>query len=502
MLFSKTFIPTAREAQKNITDPSVACLSRAGYLTADQETRTLRLLPLGFLLWQRVISDALDLAREEGLQVAGFEDVPEDAMTVSRKLLKSYRQLPLTFFSGDMKRWIASGLAPDPGSAGDMRDRFLEMAGTLCRHAGLDPRSGETIKDGRKYISLASSKGAWFAKEGFVCSSCSWCGDDASPAGPVERPGGEASPIKEVETPEADTIAELCSQLGVEPAATMKTMFYAAEQGGTKEVLAVLARGDHQINDRKLSHVLGGAVVRFADPLEIREAVGDLAGYLGPVGLPKGIKVLADRHVEGSQGLVAGANKPGFHLLNVCWGRDFSPSVVADLVSIQEDLPCPACGSRIVPSHLARVAVADKGSGPSELSFQGEGGTACNAYSWEGTLCITPLVLALAGGDRIPGRYAPFDVNVLIASMQNDDAVGLGNIMAERLEEKGLRVLLDERNERAGVKFSDAELLGIPVTIVAGREASEGVVEAWLPDGSRGEMPADSIIDQVLRWVR
>lgn len=86
MLFSKTFIPTARDAQKNITDPSVARLSRAGYIAADQETRTLRLLPLGFLLWERVISDALDLAREEGIQVAGFEDVPEDAMTVSKSL--------------------------------------------------------------------------------------------------------------------------------------------------------------------------------------------------------------------------------------------------------------------------------------------------------------------------------------------------------------------------------------------------------------------------------
>lgn len=502
MFFSKTFIPTAREAQKNITDRSVAHLSRAGYIAADQETRALRLLPLGFMLWERVRSDALALAREAGLQVAGFEDVPEDAMTVSRKFVKSYRQLPLTFFSGDIKRWMASGLAPDADSAADTRDRFLEMAGTLCRNAGLIPRSGETIEDGRKYISLSSEKGAWFAKEGFVCSSCSWCGDDASPVGPVQSPGGAAGPIEEVETPGADTIAELCRQLGVDPAATLKTMFYAAEHGGTKEVVAVLARGDHQINDRKLSHVLGGAVVRFADPLEIREAVGDLAGYLGPLGLPGEIRVFADRHVEGSQGLVTGANKPGYHLLNVCWGRDFSSSVVADLVSMQEDLPCPACGSPIVPSHLTRIAVAGTGSEPSGLTFQGEGGAACDAYAWEGTLRMTPLVLAIAGGERIPSRYAPFDVNVLIASMQNDDAVGLGNLIAERLEEKGLRVLLDERNERAGVKFSDAELLGFPVTIVAGRESSEGVVEAWLPDGSRGEMPSDKVIEQVLRWVR
>jgi prolyl-tRNA synthetase len=102
----------------------------------------------------------------------------------------------------------------------------------------------------------------------------------------------------------------------------------------------------------------------------------------------------------------------------------------------------------------------------------------------------------------VPSRFAPFEANVLIASMKNDDAVSLGNILAERLEEKGIRVLLDDRDERAGVKFSDAELIGAPVTIVAGREASEGVVEAWMPDGSRGELPADAVPDQVLRWVR
>ncbi len=165
MFFSKTFIPTAREAQKNITDRSVAHLSRAGYIAADQETRALRLLPLGFMLWERVRSDALALAREAGLQVAGFDDVPEDAMTVSRKFVKSYRQLPLTFFSGDIKRWMASGLAPDADSAADTRDRFLEMAGTLCRNAGLIPRSGETIEDGRKYIPFQAKRGPGLRKK-------------------------------------------------------------------------------------------------------------------------------------------------------------------------------------------------------------------------------------------------------------------------------------------------------------------------------------------------
>jgi len=86
--------------------------------------------------------------------------------------------------------------------------------------------------------------------------------------------------------------------------------------------------------------------------------------------------------------------------------------------------------------------------------------------------------------------------------MQNDDAVSLGNIIAERLEERGLRVLLDDRNERAGVKFSDAELLGIPVTVVAGRESADSIVEVWQPDGSRGELPADAVIDNVLNWIR
>lgn len=502
MRFSRTFIPTAREAQKGLSDPSVARLSRAGYMSVDPETREMKLLPLGYMLWDRVISAFHDLALEAGIQVVDFGDMAEDSLSISKKLVKSYRQLPLSFAGGDLRRVKACGFATGPDEAALCRDGFLDIVRKISAEAGLTPRDGQTIEEGRHYVAIPSGKGAWHGKEGFVCSSCSWCGDDAAPTGPVVGASGEGKPLQEIETPGADTIAELCRQLGVSPDQTLKTMFYAAEQGGSKEILAVLARGDHQVNDRKLSHVLGGAVVRFADPLEIREAVGDLAGYLGPIGLPSGIRVLADSRVEGSHSLVTGANKPGFHLLNACWGRDYKASMVGDLVSIQEDFSCPSCGSPILPSHLASVAVAMTDPEPSELTFQGENGEVGRAYRWEGTLCVTPLVLALAGGEKVPSRFAPFEANVLIASMKNDDAVSLGNILAERLEEKGIRVLLDDRDERAGVKFSDAELIGAPVTIVAGREASEGVVEAWMPDGSRGELPADAVPDQVLRWVR
>lgn len=282
----------------------------------------------------------------------------------------------------------------------------------------------------------------------------------------------------------------------------MKTMFYAAENGGKKEIIAVLARGDHQINDSKLSHVLEGADVRFADPLEIRESVGDLAGYLGPVGLPRAIRVFADRHIEGCRNLVTGANKPGFHLLNVCWGRDFKADIVGDIVSVQEDFPCPACGARISPAHLARVSVACVEREASDIPFQADGGKQNFAWRWNGSLDVTPLAFVMARDGSIPSSFAPIDVNVVIASMQNDDAVALGNTLAERLEGKGLRVLLDDRNERAGVKFSDAEILGTPMTIVAGREAADSIVEVWQPDGSRGELPANAAIEQAVRKVQ
>ncbi len=502
MLFSRTFIPTAREVQKGLTDRSVAWLSRAGYVSADPEAGELNLLPLGLRLWEKVACSFRDLAREKGIQMVDFKEMSEDSLSISRKAVKSYRQLPLSFADVDPRRIDACGFAAGAGEAALQRDGFLDTARKVCREAGLAPRNGWTIEETRRFVALAADRGSWHSKEGFICPSCDWCGDDDAPANPAAKPSGGEAPLREVETPGADTIAELCRQLGVSPDRTLKTLFYAAGQGTGKEVLAVLARGDHQVNDRKLSHALGGGVVRFADPLEIREAVGDLAGYLGPVGLPPGIRLLADGHVEGSPCLVAGANKPGFHLLNACWGRDYGVSAVADLVSIQEGFPCPLCGSPIVASQLRSIAVAMTHPEPSLLTFQREGGALSRAHRWEGTLCVTPLVLSLVVDEKIPPRFAPFDVNILIASMRNDDAVGLGNVLAERLEERGFRVLLDDRDERAGVKFSDAELVGLPVTVVVGREASEGIVEVWKPDGAREELPADGVADQISRWIR
>lgn len=503
MRFSRMLIPTTRETPKNISDPAVARLARAGYLIPDQEKKTVSLLPMGVLLWERIISEAAALARESGFQVVGFEDMESDSLGMSRKLVKSYRNLPLSFFGGNLARRDASGFATDMHSAADVRDAFLEITSVLTRMAGLSCFTGETAGGARKYVSIPCDKGSWHGRSGFVCSSCSWCGDDASPVEAPRVVQTDGAPMSEVETPGADTIAELCRQLSIEPAKTMKTMFYAAESGGEKEIIVVLTRGDHQINDRKLSHVLGGdVVVRFADPLEINEAVGDLAGYLGPVGLPKAIRVFADRHVEGCRNIVTGANKPGFHLLNVCWGRDFKANIVEDIVSVQEDFPCPVCGAPISPAYLARVSFAGIDAEVSDLPFQADGGKQSFAWRWGGSLCITPLAILLAKEGNVPSQFAPFDVNVVIASMQNNDAVALGNTLAERLEERGLRVLLDDREERAGVKFSDAEILGVPVTIVAGREAADSIVEVWQPDGSRGELPADAAVEQAVHRVR
>lgn len=502
MRFSRTLIPTTREAPKSISDPAVARLTRAGYLIPDQEKKTVSLLPMGVLLWERIISKAVDLAKVSGFQVVNFEDTPGDSPAMARKIVKSYRNLPLSFFGGDIRRWDASGFAADRDSALEARDLFLEIASWVARTAGLTCCIGETEGGTKRYVSLPCEKGSWYGRSGFVCSSCNWCGDDASPvSAPVVLQGAEAL-VHEVETPGADTIVELCRQLSIEPADTMKTMFYAAESGGKKEIVAVLARGDHQINDCKLSHVMGGADVRFADPLEISEAVGDLVGYLGPVGLPRKIRVFADRHIEGCRSLVTGANKPGFHLLNVCWERDFKVDIVDDLVSVQEDFPCPFCGAPISSASLARVSVAGGAREDSDIPFQADGGKTASAWCWDGSFFITPLALALAKDGKIPSPFTPFDVNVVIASMQNDDAVSLGNMIAERLEERGLRVLLDDRDERAGVKFSDAEILGIPETIVSGREAADSIVEVWQPDGTRGELPADAAIEQAFRRVQ
>ncbi|MEA3508404.1 MAG: YbaK/EbsC family protein [Synergistota bacterium] len=499
MRLSKMLLPTVKDAPRGVTDPTVVRLLRAGAVTADPRGRNLGLLPMGVTLWTHMASRIGERALEAGFQPVDIRPLNKSVLPLAGRLVKSYRHLPLTFILNDLRECSAAGLAPDAETLEKMTDLFLDLAGPLFE--GLDVLEGEGVSEAEpvRYRAVRAPAGSWLSFDGMACTACSWCGDASSPtAPPAPAETAEAGPLEDVETPGADTIVELCRQLDISPEITLKTMFYAVETQEGKEILAVLVSGRHQINEAKLAALLGGASVRFADPLEIREAVGDLAGYLGPVGLPKNVRILADSHVEGGQGFVVGANKPGFHTRNACWGRDFKASLIADIISMESGFTCPRCGAPLQETGLVKTAETTRFPVETDLAFQDESGANRNAMLWTGSISVDAVVLSAAPKEGPMRRAAsPWDVNMLIASMKNEDAVKLGETLQKELASAGFSVLLDDRNERAGSKFSDAELLGLPVTLVAGRGASEGKLELWKPDGTRDEITTAQALNAV-----
>ncbi len=335
-------------------------------------------------------------------------------------------------------------------------------------------------------------------------------------------PTGDGQP-ELVHTPEQKTIDEVAAFLGVERVHQMKTMAYIVEHldadekqikavGKARAVVAFL-RGDHQINETKLSAIAGG-VLRPMQPEEISVTFNAPAGYLGPIGLvaaphPKkpGTLVVLDAALEGRTNLIAGANKEGYHLRNVTPMRDFRPTLVADVRSVNEGESDPIggkplrIGKAVEIGHIFKLGYRySKSMGASVLNKDGKETTPImGSYGIGIERILTAAIeqsaakfaaqsIAQNAGDpkavqsatesyALPPSIAPFQVVVTITNVREAALLAAGEEIAAALEQAGIDVLLDDRDERAGVKFKDAELIGVPFRIAIGKKLAEGKVE-------------------------
>lgn len=509
MKMSRLFAPTMKDSPKGVFDPILKRLVRGGYVAALGLPEKLFLFPLGIRLWNKTSCRVEETLLSSGFQALRIDEMERNLVNLASGFVKSYRHMPLRFYQKDRHGFNMSGLEEDVKSASGSISALLENLRSALSTSGKEALSGQTVSaEGlNKFVALPAQRSLPWAHGGYRCVACHWCGDENSPIhGPVDVYKGLPGIVEVVDTPGADTIAELCRQLGVGADKTLKTMFYAAEGKKGKEIVVVLVRGDHRISDAKVMKVLGASSLRFADSLEIRETVGDLAGYLGPVGLPKKLKIIADRHVEGVINVVTGANEPGKHLVNVCWGRDFVATLVEDLVCFEKDGSCPLCGASIEETALSRVvtAVVPEESLPeeTEVSFQAADGSKKRPTLWSGRVNMDAACVALVPQEGpLPLSFAPFKVSVVVASMKNGDAVAAAEKIADELEKSGADVLHDERDERAGVKFSDAELIGFPAVVVCGRDASEGKVELRLPGKGNELVAIDDVCSRLIEFL-
>ena len=331
-----------------------------------------------------------------------------------------------------------------------------------------------------------------------TCTGCGYAAnlEKAQVAAPVPAATETERPRTRVATPAMRTVGEVTAFLGVSAERLVKTLLFDA--GG--EIVAVLVRGDHQVNETKLKNHLGGREATPATPAQVEKATGAPVGFAGPVGLA-GVRVFGDRHVEVLANFVVGANEADAHFVDVCHGRDFTVAAWADLKSAEPGDPCPRCGKPleivrgIEVGHVFKLGTkytqAMKATyldeeGKEQVSVMG-----CYGIGTGRTVAASIEQNNDADGIVWPLPLAPFPVHLVTLSETDAAVRAEAERLVAALEALGIEVLWDDRTERPGVKFKDADLLGMPLRItLGGKSYARGVGELRVRrTGEKSEAP-------------
>jgi len=295
--------------------------------------------------------------------------------------------------------------------------------------------------------------------------------------------GEDPKSMTEVDTPNARTIEEVCAFLDVGPDRLVKTLLYKADG----KLVAALIPGDRELNEAKFRKVIGSANLEMADADAIRTLTGADVGFSGPVGLSE-IELIADKSIETMTNVVTGANKDDIHLLNVNVGRDFEVSRYEDLVTVVPGDLCHKCRSPLSSYRGIEVGqifkLGTKYSESMNATFMDASGAekpfvmGCYGIGTTRTVAAAIEQHHDDAGIIWPLSLAPYHVLVLPVTMKNSRIVEVSDSLYEQLTDLGVEVLYDDRDERAGVKFKDGDLIGIPVRICVGeKNVKKGLVE-------------------------
>jgi prolyl-tRNA synthetase len=459
----------------------------------------------------------------------------EEVMTsIAVKELRSYKQLPQIWYQ------IATKFRDEPRpKSGLLRVRQFMMKDSYSFDidaAGLDVSYKKHYdaycrifdRCGLKYMVVEADSGAMGGKESHEfmvrtpagedqivsCDGCNYAANlekATSKLGLVEdlAPEGDGRPI-EVHTPGQKTIEDVARFLGVSPKNKIKTLALMAEEPTSDKkkdektgkprlrAIVVLMRGDHQLNEAKLNATVGAAT-RPMDEAEIRALFKSPAGYLGPLEIEwaKDFKkdrdlpvLLVDKALEGRTNLIAGANKEDYHLKNLTPGKDFHPTVYADLRAVTAGEGCPTCGNTlridtaVEIGHIFKLGYRySETMGARVLDKNGKEVTpimGCYGIGIERILTAAIEQSNDENGFWLPPSIAPFEIVVTPTNVKDESLLTAAVDIATRLEAAGFDVILDDRNERPGVKFKDADLVGIPFRITVGNKVTEGTVEVVL----------------------
>lgn len=565
MRYSRMLIPTVREVPADAEIVSHQLMIRAG-LIRKLASGIYTYLPLGY----RVVRKVEEIIREEmnkagaqelnmpvvqpaelwresgrwehyGKELLRFRDrkdseyclapTHEEVITdLVRNEVKSYRQLPLNLYQIQTK--FRDEIRPRFGVIRCrefvMKDAYsfdADEEGAEASYRNMyDTYNRIFTRCGLKFRAVEAdtgSIGGSFSHEFLVMAEtgedamvyCERCGyaanlEKAEAVKPEQGSAGDEEtllPMEHVYTPEVKTIEDVCRFLKVRPQDVVKTLVYMADG----KPVAVLIRGDEEVNEIKVRNVLGCEVLEMATDDEIKNAAGSHRGFVGPIGLK--CRMIADYSLFGRKNLVVGANREDYHIKNANYPRDFATPTFFDLRLIHEGDKCPRCGvdlrfaRGIEVGHVFKLgtkyskamhAVFLDREGKEQYMIMG-----CYGIGVGRTVAACIEQHHDEAGIMWPMSIAPFHVIITPVNVRERLLIEVAERLYADFQKQGVEVLLDDRDERAGVKFNDADLIGIPVRITVGpKRTQEGKVE--IKTRRTGEVAVVPVDDAVAYYMR
>ncbi len=363
----------------------------------------------------------------------------------------------------------------------DAYSRIFTRCGLQFRPVEADPGAIGGSGGTHEFMVVADSGEAAIV----YCDTCNYAAN-VEKAEAVPDSGNTAEEMKEMQeisTPGARTIDEVTGFLNTGPEKLVKTLIYRTEA----ETIAAMVRGDREINEIKLQNLLGSLQLEMADERTVQEITGAATGFAGPAGL-KGIRVIADNEVMQMRNIITGANKTDTHMINVNPGRDFEPEQTADIRMVRAGEKCPRCEGILLEARGIEVGQVFKlGTKYSEAlgaKYLDENGReklmvmGCYGVGVSRTVAASIEQNHDQDGIIWPMPIAPFHAVVVPVSSKDEKQLELAQQIYYSLNDSGVEAIIDDRNERPGVKFKDADLIGFPLRVIVGTKAvDEGTVE-------------------------
>jgi prolyl-tRNA synthetase len=445
---------------------------------------------------------------------------------IIRDSIKSYKKLPLTLYQIQNKY-----RDEDRPRYGILRGREFSMMDAYSfsvNQEGLDEAYNNMAvaynrifnRIGLKYRTIIADSGAIGGSGSQEFSAIAAVGEDtiaysdeSDYAANLEMATSQfvshkshAAPLEleKIETPGVKTVEELAEFLKIETSGVVKTLFYMADE---KPVM-VLVRGDHEVNEVKVTNYLDADDLEMATPEQTAEILHASFGSLGPVGVGEDVTILADQYVEDMVNVPVGADEDGFHYINANIGRDFRVDQFGDFRLVQEGEMAPDGKGTLKFTRGIEIGHIFKlGTRYSEsLNAQvlDENGRRVDVIMGCYGIGMTRLLSAVAeqyadeNGLVWPNAIAPYNVHIVPINFKDDAQNKLALSVESNLQEAGLETLLDDRKERAGVKFADSDLIGIPIRVTIGKKAAEGIVEVKIrKTGETIEVREDELVNTI-----